>query len=81
MVCGADHQLFGNGRRKFDLGRCFFVVGIGLCRLLPELDGSARMILAVAILGIAGYLAFLMTIDVPMYVSRWRAGATDAASF
>ncbi len=51
----------------------FFVVGIGLCRLLPEFDGPARVVLAVAIIGIACYLAFLMTIDVPMYLSRWRA--------
>jgi hypothetical protein len=52
----------------------FFAVGIGLCRLLPELDGLVRVVLAIAILGIAGYLAFLMTIDVPMYLRRWRAG-------
>jgi hypothetical protein len=51
----------------------FFVVGIGLCRLLPEFDGEVRVILAVSIIGIACYLAFLMTIDVPMYLSRWRA--------
>jgi hypothetical protein len=51
----------------------FFIVGIGLCRLLPEFDGPVRVVLAIAISGIAGYLAFLMTIDVPMYLSRWRA--------
>jgi hypothetical protein len=51
----------------------FFLVGIGLCRLLPEFDGSVRVVLAITIAGIAGYLAFLMTIDVPMYLSRWRA--------
>jgi hypothetical protein len=52
----------------------FFIVGIGLCRLLPEFGGLVRVILAVAITGIAAYLAFLMTIDVPMYLNRWRAG-------
>jgi len=57
----------------------FFVVGIGLCRLLPELDGPARVVLALAILGIAGYLAFLITIDVPMYLNRWRAGVADGS--
>jgi hypothetical protein len=41
--------------------------------LLPEFDGEVRVILVVVIIGIAGYLAFLMTIDVPMYLSRWRA--------
>jgi hypothetical protein len=57
----------------------FFVVGIGLCRLLPEFDGSVRVVLAVAISGIAAYLAFLMTIDVPMYLNRWRAGLADGS--
>ena len=42
----------------------FFIIGIGLCRLLPEFDGPGRMVLAIAVIGIAGYLAFLMTIDV-----------------
>jgi hypothetical protein len=53
----------------------FFIIGVGLCRLLPEFDGLVRAILAVAIVGIAGYLAFLATIDVPMYLRRWRADA------
>jgi hypothetical protein len=57
----------------------FFLVGIGLCRLLPEFDGPVRVVLAIAITGIAGYLAFLMTIDVPMYLSRWRAGVADGS--
>jgi hypothetical protein len=57
----------------------FFLVGIGLCRLLPEFDGSVRVVLAITIAGIAGYLAFLMTIDVPMYLSRWRAEVADGS--
>jgi hypothetical protein len=57
----------------------FFLVGIGLCRLLPEFDGPVRVVLAIAIIGIAGYLAFLMTIDVPMYLSRWRAELADGS--
>jgi hypothetical protein len=57
----------------------FFVVGIGLCRLLPEFDGPVRVVLAIAITGIAAYLAFLMTIDVPMYLSRWRAEVADGS--
>jgi len=55
----------------------FFVVGVALCRLLPEFDGPVRLALAMALIGIAAYLAFLMTIDVPMYVSRWRAARAD----
>jgi hypothetical protein len=57
----------------------FFVVGIGLCRLLPDFDAPVRVVLAIAVTGIAGYLAFLMTIDVPMYLSRWRAGVADGS--
>jgi hypothetical protein len=55
----------------------FFIVGVGLCRLLPEFDGPVRVVLVIAIVGTAGYLAFLATIDVPMYLTRWRA---DVAS-
>src|SRR5207237_339944 len=55
----------------------FFAVGVGLCRLLPEFHGAVRVILAIAIAGIAGFLAFLMTIDVPMYLNRWRTGDAD----
>jgi hypothetical protein len=52
----------------------FLLAGIGLCRLLPEFSGLVRSGLVVAILGIAGYLAFLITIDIPMYLNRWKDG-------
>ncbi len=51
----------------------FLMVGIGLGRLLPEFDGAVRIVLATAIIGIACYLAFLLIIDVPMYLARWRS--------
>src|SRR5262249_23254707 len=55
----------------------FFIVGIGLCRLVPEFGWPVGAALVVAIIGIAGYLVFLATIDVPMYLTRWQAGRTD----
>jgi hypothetical protein len=55
----------------------FFIVGIGLCRLLPEFDGRVAAVLVLTIIGIAGYLVFLATIDVPMYLTRWRAMRAD----
>jgi hypothetical protein len=55
----------------------FSAIGIGLGRLLPDVDGAARVVLAVAIIGIAGYLAFLATVDVPMYLGRWRAKVAE----
>ena len=54
-------------------GVAFFVVGVGLCRLLLYFDGLVRVVLVIAIMGIAGFLAFLATVDVPMYLARWRA--------
>ncbi len=59
----------------------FFLVGIGLCRLLPEFHGPVRVVLTIAIIGIAGYIVFLMTIDVPMYLSRWWAKVADGSKF
>jgi hypothetical protein len=58
----------------------FCAVGVGLGRLLWEFDGLARGILVIAIIGIAGYLAFLMTVDVPMYLARWRAKISDGGT-
>lgn len=57
----------------------FYLVGIGLCRLLLEFDGPVCVVLAITIIGIAAYLAFLMTVDVPMYLSRWRADVADGS--
>ena len=58
----------------------FFIAAIGLCRLLPEFDGAVRAVLLVAIAGIAGYLAFLVTVDVPMYLARWQADAASGST-
>jgi hypothetical protein len=55
----------------------FFAIGIALCGLLLDSEGPSRVVLAVAIIGIAGYLIFLVRVDVPMYLSRWRAKAAD----
>jgi hypothetical protein len=37
------------------------------------------LVLAVAIVGIAGYLWFLIAIDVPMYLNRWRSGIVSGS--
>lgn len=51
----------------------FFLVGAGLMRLLPEFHGPVRIVLLLSIAGIVAYLVFLVTVDVPMYFSRWRS--------
>ncbi len=55
----------------------FFLVGVALCRLLPEFHGVVRAVLITAIACTVLYLAFLVTVDVPMYFNRWRAGRAD----
>jgi hypothetical protein len=71
----------GNGIENSIWAVAFFIIGIGLCRLLPEFSGPGRMVLVIAVTGIAGYLAFLMTIDVPMYLRRWRTEVGDRSKF
>src|SRR5262245_22524045 len=63
----------GNAIENSIWALAFFIVAVGLCRLLPEFGGAVRVALVVTIVGIAGYLAFLATIDIPMYLTRWRA--------
>jgi len=67
----------GNAIENSIWGVAFGLVGVGLCRLLPEFEGPVRLALAAAVAGIAAYLAFLMLIDVPMYLGRWRAASAD----
>src|ERR1700712_4267692 len=57
----------------------FFIIAIGLCRLLPEFNGPVRLALVVSIVGIAAYLAFLVAIDVPMYLGRWRTDLAEGS--
>jgi hypothetical protein len=72
-------NFLGNAIENSIWAVAFVVIGIGLCRLLPEFNGPVRVALAIAISGIASYLAFLMIIDVPMYLGRWRAGLADGS--
>ncbi len=55
----------------------FLLVGIGLARLLPEFHGPVRIVLLLSIAGIVAYLVFLVTVDVPMYLSRWRVDLAE----
>jgi len=51
----------------------FFLIAVALVRLLSEFHGIARVAIVTCLAGIAGYLAFLVLIDVPMYFARWQA--------
>lgn len=69
----------GNALENSIWAFAFLIVGIGICRLLTDFDGPVRVALAITIVGIAGYLAFLLTIDIPMYLKRWRAEVADGS--
>jgi len=67
----------GNAIENSIWALAFLIVAAALCWTLPEFGGAVRIVLLTAVIGIAGYVAFLATVDVPMYLSRWRA---DVAS-
>jgi hypothetical protein len=50
----------------------FFLVAVALTRLVFEFRGVVRVAITAALVGTIGYLAFLLTIDVPMYFDRWQ---------
>ena len=56
MRCSPKNYL-GNAIENSIWAVAFFIVGIGLCRLLPEFDGAVRVVLVISIIGIAAYLA------------------------
>jgi hypothetical protein len=70
MAWGAHQSYLSNAVENTIWAACFFIVAIGLCRLLPEFNASGDVVLVVAIIGIAAYLLFLIAIDVPMYLTR-----------
>jgi hypothetical protein len=51
----------------------FTLIAVALARLLYEFHGLARLVIGATIVGVGCYLAFLVTVDVPMYLARWRA--------
>ncbi len=59
----------------------FLLIAAALLRLLIEFDGAVRLAIGVTIKGIAAYLAFLLVVDVPMYVDRWHADVAAGKQF
>jgi hypothetical protein len=59
----------------------FVLISIALLRLVPIFRGTARFGLAAAVAGIAGYVVFMGTVDLPMYFFRWQADLANAREF
>jgi hypothetical protein len=51
----------------------FALIAIALMRLTASFRSIAQWVIAAAAGGVIGYVVFMATIDVPMYVSRWQA--------
>jgi hypothetical protein len=64
---------FGNVLENSLWSAAFVLIAIALLDLLNRYRGAVRGLIAAAAFGIAGYVPFMCTIDVPMYFVRWRA--------
>jgi len=51
----------------------FLLIAAALVRLSVDFHGAFRWVIAAAVAGIFGYVAFMLTVDVPMYFGRWQA--------
>ena len=51
----------------------FLLIAAALLRLCVEFGGVVQAAMRTAVVGIFGYLVFLVSVDVPMYVSRWQS--------
>ena len=58
-------------------GLTFACVGFGLGFCAPELNGTWQTVALVSTAFCAGYVLFMVSIDVPMYVRRWRNGRAN----
>jgi hypothetical protein len=51
----------------------FLLIAAALLRLCVEFGGVMQAAMHTAVVGISGYLVFLVSVDVPMYLSRWQS--------
>ena len=59
----------------------FLLIAIALLDLLNRYRGAVKAAIAAAAAGIAGYVAFMSTVDVPMYFARWQAELAAGRAF
>ena len=51
----------------------FLLIAAALLRLCIEFGGVIQAAMRTAVFGISGYIVFLVSVDVPMYLSRWQS--------
>jgi hypothetical protein len=57
------------------------LMAIALFVVWRRAKGSQRLFLGAAIVACSGFVAFMCTVDVPMYFSRWRADELSGRSY
>ncbi|HEY2533026.1 MAG TPA: hypothetical protein VGJ20_34690 [Xanthobacteraceae bacterium] len=51
----------------------FLIIALTLSRLMSRFRGIVQSMIAAVAVGIAGYVVFMATVDVPLYYARWQA--------
>ena len=59
----------------------FVLIAIALLDLLTRYRGTVKLVLVASAAGVAGYVAFMCTVDVPMYFARWQADLAAGRQF
>jgi hypothetical protein len=59
----------------------FALIAIALLRLVPSFRGPVQWAIAAAAAGIAAYVVFMASVDVPMYYARWQIQLADGREF
>lgn len=59
----------------------FVLIAIALLDLANRYRSVVQLAIGAAAAGIAGYVVFMCTVDVPMYFVRWQAEVTGGAEF
>jgi hypothetical protein len=59
----------------------FALIAIALSRLVISFRGIVQLTIAATAAGIASYVVFMSTVDVPIYFARWQAEVADGTQF
>jgi hypothetical protein len=59
----------------------FGLIAIALSRLVISFRGIVQWTIAATAVGIAGYVVFMASVDVPIYFARWQTEVADGRQF
>ncbi len=59
----------------------FALIAVALARLVASFRGLVQFAIAATVAGIAGYVVFMSSVDVPMYLARWQGQIAHGKQF